>query len=949
MDLFAPDAALTQWEQDLPVAQGGERLSLLLALAWHLRQRAPARAHAVGAELAPLLEVLAPPQAAVARARLLLVAAEGYWLEAGLDQADDLAAQALRLLDGVGGAPGSEAARADCRWLQAWIANDRGHGRRGGQLLDQAAGHARAAADPVRQDVIDAARAICAVFGDWQSARLAWQDRFSAGLDGLAPAAAGWISDYLGTAAIQGGEYGRAIGHLMRAYEAALACGQPRRAIIIAANIGHGFTCLNAHDAALEWMQRGLALARPTGWPHSIGMCLMQTAETLRLLGQRESAQALLREALQTLAPLSGSRAYAMALEYQGDLALDLGSHAAALDSFIRLAARGDALAQPDFGISARRGQAHALSHLGRAVEALEAAEAALALARAHGNPSGEIAALKVLAEIHMRHALPAPSGLEGADPAQHYLERALALAGAIDGYLVPGALLDALASRHAARGDYARAYAVARQAGVARDHGHQLQATNRAIAMQVQYQTERAQTEGEHHRQLAAAQAERAEVLAQTGDTLARLGAIGQEITAQLDAGAVLRVLDRQVHNLLDATHFSVFLLEPDGGHLSCAFGVEAGKALAPLRIAVSDPRANTARCLRERREILIEADGATPNLIPGTLPTRSLLFAPLRIGERVLGVMTVQSLQPRAYGERELLIFRNLCAYGAIALDNASAYRQVAATLRTLSATQEQLLEKNLELEQAYKALEEVSLTDQLTGLRNRRFFLQNVDADVAMSLRAYDHGLHRQLNECDVAAAKDLVFFMVDLDHFKEVNDRYGHAAGDSILVQMQERLREVFRESDYLIRWGGEEFLVLARATQRDDAHVVAERMRRAVAERDFVLPDGQPLPRTCSIGFCCFPFLPEQPRLLSWSQVVELADQGLYIAKRSGRNAWAALYSTAQTSADGIFARLMRQPGEALAEGQVRIVSNLPGPLVLGGERRRTGLSSDLNH
>jgi predicted signal transduction protein with EAL and GGDEF domain len=146
---------------------------------------------------------------------------------------------------------------------------------------------------------------------------------------------------------------------------------------------------------------------------------------------------------------------------------------------------------------------------------------------------------------------------------------------------------------------------------------------------------------------------------------------------------------------------------------------------------------------------------------------------------------------------------------------------------------------------------------------------------------------------------------------------------------------------------VIRWGGEEFLVLARATHRDDAAGVAERMRRAVAERDFELPDGGRLSRTCSIGFACFPFLPEQPRLLSWSQVVELADQGLYVAKRSGRNAWAALYSTESTRAEGVFPRLMQQLGAAVAEGEVRLVTNLTGPLTLGGERRRTGLSSDL--
>ncbi|MBV6321602.1 sensor domain-containing diguanylate cyclase [Duganella violaceipulchra] len=951
--MFALDDELVRWQAELSEAHGSSRLPLLTALAWHLRQRDPLRAQTLSAEIAPLLALLPVAEAALQRARLMLIGAEAEWLSGRLDTAQYQAEQALRQLEQAADLPArANRARADACWVLAWVANDRGDSGAGDRWLEQAALAARAAGDPVRIDVIDAASGICDTFSDWKLAQQRWSGRFGtdlADMADLAPVAAGWISDFFGTCAFQRSDYGRAIGHLMLSYETALATGQIRRAIIVATNIGNGFTSLNAHEAALDWMQRGLDLARPTGWPLSIGMCLMQTAETLRQLGQREAAQTLLREALSALAPLSGSRAYAVALEYQGDLALDLGNHAAALDSFTRLASRGDALGQTDFQSSARRGQAHALSHLGRTEEALAAAQGALALAREHADASSQIAALNVLADIHARHRLPAPADMQAANPVLHYLQLALEIAATIEGYTVPGALLDASAREYAAIGDHARAYAIALQASAARDQTHSQQATNRAIAMQVQYQTERAQTEGEHHRQLAAAEAQRAEVLQQTSATLEHLSAIGQEITAHLDAAAVFRALDRHVHGLLDATHFSVFLLEPGEEWLSCAFGVEAGKPVPPVRMPLSDPNANSARCVRERREILVELGEAdvTPNLIPGTLPTMSLIFVPLRVGERVLGAMTVQSLLAHAYGERERLIFRTLCAYGAIALDNASAYRQVAATLKTLSATQEQLLEKNLELEQAYKALEEVSLTDQLTGLRNRRFFLQNVDADVALSLRAYDAGQHRELTECDLIAPNDLVFFMVDLDHFKEVNDRYGHAAGDSILVQMQERLREVFRESDYVIRWGGEEFLVLARATHRDEAHAVAERMRRAVADREFVLPDGVLLSRTCSIGFACFPFLPQQPRLLSWSQVVELADQGLYVAKRSGRNAWAALYSTAATQPEGIFPRLMQHLDQAVEDGEVRLVSNLTGPLELGGERRRVGLSSDL--
>jgi predicted signal transduction protein with EAL and GGDEF domain len=105
-------------------------------------------------------------------------------------------------------------------------------------------------------------------------------------------------------------------------------------------------------------------------------------------------------------------------------------------------------------------------------------------------------------------------------------------------------------------------------------------------------------------------------------------------------------------------------------------------------------------------------------------------------------------------------------------------------------------------------------------------------------------------------------------------------------------------------------------------------VVAERVRQAVSTRDFVLPDGKRLSKTCSIGFACFPFLPSHPRLLSWSQVVELADQGLYIAKHSGRNSWAALYATERTNPEELFPRLMHQLARTVADGEVRVVTSL---------------------
>lgn len=887
MDLFALDEELAQWEAELPYSEGELRLKLLSRLAWQLRQRDGVRSAQLVVEATPLAFLLPAAERRVLAARWELIKAESSWLGGDLDAAGAIAERAMlefaRHNDRLGA--------ADTHSLLAWIAVDRGDSAGCENELALAIADARASGDAMRIDIFESLAALFSVFRNAPAANERWSKRFAIDLAGQHPVVAGWISDYLGTAAFQAAEFGRAISHLIAAFEAALVSGQVRRAVILATNIGNAFTRLNAHDAALEWMQRGLELARPTGWPMCIGLAQMQSAETLRHLGQRPAAKALLRDALQMLAPLAGSRAFVMALEYQGDLALDLGDYEAALASFRELEQRGHALAQSDFHSCARRGQAHALAGLGRIEQAQAAAMSALTLARELNDPFSQIAALRVLADIHVGNAM---SVLQ-------YLREALMIAATIDGYIVPGELLDSVAREYAAVGDFARAYEFSVQANAARDRTNSQDATNRAIAMQVQHQTER-------DRQLAAAEAQRVEVLAQTSATLSHLSAIGQEITAQLDASAVFRALDRHVHGLLDSTHFSIFLLAPDGDFLHCAFGVEMGLPLPPMRIALSDPSFNTARCVRERDEILIEIEDKsdTPNLIPGTLPTLSLLFAPLMIGERVLGVMTVQSMLPRAYGERERLIFRTLCAYGAIALDNAAA--------------QAQLLEKNLELERAYKALEEVSLTDQLTGLRNRRFFLQHVESDVALCLRGYDGG--------EAGADSDLVFYMVDLDHFKEVNDRHGHAAGDSVLVQMKDRLREVFRESDYLVRWGGEEFLVLARATDRSGAHVVAERIRQAVSSRDFVLPDGTPLARSCSIGFACYPFLPSHPRLMSWSQVVELADLGLYISKHSGRDAWTAVHATGAAQPEQLFARLVRQLDDCVERGEARIVTSL---------------------
>jgi signal transduction histidine kinase len=689
MEMFADDDAVAQWELDLLPLRGAARLPLLMSLSWHLRQRDSARATVLADEAGALLPHagLDSIEQDACAARLLLVQGEFAWLAGRLDAAEALAHQALSALHGLD----DQAGCADAHWLLAWVSVDRGDHVRRDVELAAVSEAARLAEDPDREAIADACMARWAVLRDLHSATSRWGKRFDLAAE-VAPAVDCWINDFLGMAASQASDFGNAAAFYIRSYEAALETGQIRTAIIVATNIAEKFANLNDLHSALEWMQRAMDLARPTGWPRSVGSVLMHTADFVRRLGRLDAAQDMLHEALGILAPLSNARSYAIALQFLGDLCLAKYDYAGALDSFQRLAVRADALQQADFQSVARRGQAHALSFLDRPLEALDMANQAVEHASIHHNAYNHIAGLRVLALIHGHHPLPAPAGMTEPNPVLHYLHRALDVASTIAGYTVPGDLYDALGHEYARLGDFEKAYGMATAASAAREKTHTLEATSRAVAMQVHHQTEQARAEGLHHRELAMSEARRAEVLQQTTKLLERLSAIGQEITTHLDAGAVHQALNQHVQALLSANTFAIYLTDTAGLKMQRAFGIEAGRILPSFEIPLNHPQAWTARCLNERREIYIEHLPEYSFVTPGTALSASALYVPLLVGERGLGVMTVQSMQPSAFGERERLIFRTLCAYGAIALDNAHAYSQLQEA-QTQLVSQEKL----------------------------------------------------------------------------------------------------------------------------------------------------------------------------------------------------------------------------------------------------------------
>lgn len=219
----------------------------------------------------------------------------------------------------------------------------------------------------------------------------------------------------------------------------------------------------------------------------------------------------------------------------------------------------------------------------------------------------------------------------------------------------------------------------------------------------------------------------------------------------------------------------------------------------------------------------------------------------------------------------------------------------KKVAERTHELHSETRRLQETQTHLQKAYKSLEEFSVTDPLTGLKNRRFLSQHIERDTQFVAEQYQVWLrHNDPLRSNPPHNQDLIFILLDVDFFKPVNDTHGHGAGDRLLEQLAALLQKTLRDSDYLVRWGGEEFLVVARATGWREAAELVERLRVAVEKQDFRINANLKLQKTCSIGFAAYPFYPQQPTALNWEQVVDRADQALYIAKNSGRNCWVGL-------------------------------------------------------
>ncbi|MCG2584645.1 ligand-binding sensor domain-containing diguanylate cyclase [Massilia sp. TS11] len=216
----------------------------------------------------------------------------------------------------------------------------------------------------------------------------------------------------------------------------------------------------------------------------------------------------------------------------------------------------------------------------------------------------------------------------------------------------------------------------------------------------------------------------------------------------------------------------------------------------------------------------------------------------------------------------------------------------------------------ERTADLERTNRTLAEASVTDTLTGLHNRRFLQDQIDVLVAGTMRA------RQDQAADIV----LGLALIDIDHFKAVNDTWGHAVGDQVLCRVADALRSVGRASDILVRWGGEEFLVVLQGTHRDELLGIGERLREAVAHSP--AKPGEPGRITASVGIVGFPL--EHNTGQDWHTALALADKALYAVKESGRNRVATLHLSDPDLASLSGRQLIEQLGALQAAGRVRL-------------------------
>lgn len=219
-------------------------------------------------------------------------------------------------------------------------------------------------------------------------------------------------------------------------------------------------------------------------------------------------------------------------------------------------------------------------------------------------------------------------------------------------------------------------------------------------------------------------------------------------------------------------------------------------------------------------------------------------------------------------------------LILYGVLVLIRRREVTKQQELAHLVSERTVELSEANKKLADANRKLKQLSHKDELSGLRNRQFLFEQLPKDIE----------HFQRNsESMIEQGKSIALIVIDIDDLKTINELHGPVAGDSVLSQVATLLNDETRSSDYVVRWGGDEFLIVLRDTYTNQIEEHIENLVRSVSSADVMLPDGRRMNTTCSVGYSLYPLNLIGGQLISWEISLSLAEMALHKVKTTGVN------------------------------------------------------------
>ena len=351
----------------------------------------------------------------------------------------------------------------------------------------------------------------------------------------------------------------------------------------------------------------------------------------------------------------------------------------------------------------------------------------------------------------------------------------------------------------------------------------------------------------------------------------LSALANITSAVSESEDLETVLTSIAGAISAVTRIDYISIDLVRQDGSvELRCVNSIRPGIEELREQWKRGATRPDPVRdAVLSTGQPLLFSDAQNDERIPGagrnyfvrTL-IRSTATFPLLAKDEALGVLSVASHEPLEFGAPEVELLEGLTAQVATALKGIRLYQE-------LSESREELQRLNNQLMESMGVEHHLARTDSLTGIPNRRFIDETIDSEYG---RASRYG-------------QPLSVVMVDLDHLKEINDDYGHAAGDEALKFLANSARESCRQVDVVGRHGGDEFVFVLPSTRLQDATVFAERFRKLLTGSSVPIGAVEPVRLTVSLGVA----QREDETMEGPGCLVRLADWAMYEAKKAGRN------------------------------------------------------------